>query len=344
MIRVVVAEDSATARALIVAILSADPEIEVVGQAEDGEQVVELARLLRPDLITMDVHMPRASGFEATRRILAERPVAIIVISGTVDVRDVRSSLDVLDAGALALLPKPAGPLAPTFAEDARRLVTTVKAMARIRLVPRAGRPSRITPVQVATRTAPIATPRIVALCASTGGPAALHRLLPRLSGMPVPLLIVQHMAIGFTNGFAEWLASVSPMPVRLAVDGETLQPGTVYLADDDRHLGVSRGAIALSSSAAIGGFRPSGNHLFESVAHSFGAAAVGVMLTGMGRDGVEGLRALHDAGAHVIAQDEATSVVYGMPKEAVAVGAVDEVVALDAIAGRLQALATRGD
>jgi two-component system chemotaxis response regulator CheB len=180
-----------------------------------------------------------------------------------------------------------------------------------------------------------------VASATSTGGPAALQRMLAGLpGGLPAPILVVQHITVGFTDGLAAWLGSISPSRVKVAQEGEPLAAGTVYIAPDDRHLGVSdRGAVALSDAPPIGGFRPSGSHLFESVARAFGPSAVAVIMTGMGEDGVAGLRAVRQAGGRVIAQDEDSSVVFGMPRAAIAAGLAHVVLPLDDIARRLASL-----
>ncbi len=338
MIRVLVAEDSTTARELLVEILQADPEVQVVGWAKDGIEALELTRRLRPDVVTMDVQMPRMDGFEATKRIMVEAPTPIVIVSASLDGREVAVSMHALRAGALTVLEKSAGPHAADFDEARRRFVQTVKAMAQVKVVrrwperPLEGRLPERPPARAGVRA------RGVAIAASTGGPAALHRLLSELPGeFPVPILVVQHMAHGFVGGLAAWLNSTSLLTVKVAENGEPLAPRTVYLAADDRHLGVSgRGTAILSHAPPVEGFRPSGTVLFESVAQAFGASAVALILTGMGQDGVDGLKAVRQAGGHVIAQDEGSSVVFGMPGAAVAAGLVDVALPLDAMASRL--------
>jgi len=339
-IRVLVAEDSATARRLLVAVLAAEPDFAVVGEATDGAQAVAMTRELRPDVITMDVQMPRLDGFEATQAILREAPTPIVIVS-SLDVQSVAFSMNALKAGALAVLPKPAGPQAPDFEQTRRYLVAMVRAMSKVSLVRRA--PGHAAPLPSAPRPAgrrerhPV---ELIAVAASTGGPGALLELLGALPAeLPVPVLAVQHIAIGFAAGLARWLDDSVRLRVKVAEAGEPLVAGTAYLAPDDRHLGVDGARIALSDAPPVGGLRPSATALFESVAASFGDRAAGVILTGMGRDGVDGLRRLHDAGGPVLAQDRATSQVYGMPAAAVDAGAVDEVLPLAAIAPRLRAL-----
>lgn len=339
MIRVLVAEDSRTVRRLLVEILESDPEIRVVGEAGDGEETIEMAERLRPDLITMDVHMPILNGLDATKEIMVRAPTPIVIVSSAAREPDVGLALDATRAGALMILPKPESPLAPDFEERRAELVSMVKAMAQVKVVRRwAPITTRARSVDGATARPGVGNARLVAIATSTGGPPALQRILMDLPrDFPVPILVVQHIADGFVEGLCRWLRSSCNLRVKLAEEGEPLQPRTVYLAADDRHLGVRRnGTVALVDEPPIGGFRPSATYLFESAAREFGAAAIAVILTGMGRDGVEGLHAVHEAGGWVLAQDEPTSAVYGMPREAVRAGVVDASLPLHEISGRL--------
>ncbi|NVJ22472.1 MULTISPECIES: chemotaxis-specific protein-glutamate methyltransferase CheB [Myxococcus] len=344
-LRIVVAEDSPTARRLLVEILRADPALSVVGEARDGVEAVELTQRLRPHLVTMDIQMPRMDGLEATRRIMTEVPTPVVVVSTLVE-RDIQTSMAALRAGALAVLQKPLGPETPDFDADSRRLRDTLKAMAEVKVVRRW--PDRSTPhATPAPKPAPRAqTSRtaVVALAASTGGPAALFRLLSELpADFPAPLLVVQHIALGFGQGLASWLATAGPLPVRVAEEGELLLPGHVYLAPDDRHLGVQDGRAQVSKAAPVNGFRPSATWLFRSVARAHGSEGLAVVLTGMGQDGLEGARELREAGGRVLAQDEESSVVFGMPGVVVNAGLADEVVSLSALPSRVL-LAVRAD
>jgi two-component system, chemotaxis family, protein-glutamate methylesterase/glutaminase len=338
MFRVLVAEDSLTTRELLVQILDADPELEVVGEAKDGVEAVEMTKRLRPDVVTMDIRMPRMDGFEATRQIMVEAPTPIVIVSAIYEDRDVEGSMHALSAGALAVMSKPAGPGSADFEEHARRLATTVKSMAQVKVVRRWAPRTRVeTSVAVERKAARPA--RVVAIGASTGGPAALARLLQDLpNDFGAPMLVVQHMSRGFMDGLASWLNTAGALPVKIAEQGEPLRPRTVYLAPDGGHLGINAGGASLliSQAAPVGSFRPSATFLFESVAKVFGASSLGLILTGMGHDGVEGLRAIRRAGGQIVAQDEATSVVYGMNGAAVAAGLADFTLPLDAIADRL--------
>lgn len=336
MIRTLIAEDSPTTAELLREMLESDPEIDVIGIAVDGERAVTMARELRPSIIVMDVQMPLVNGFEATQRIMTEIPTPIIIVSSTIDVHETAVSMRALELGALALLEKPVGPAHPDFADACRRFVSTVRALANVKVVRRWATPSgapRRPSVRPAHQVA-----EVVAIGASTGGPAALNCVLSSVpADFDAPTLIVQHMAPGFISGFAEWLNAGTRLAVRVAEHGQRLEPGNVYVAPDDLQLGLlDRNRIEVGKAGPIEGFRPSATYLFDSVAKVFGNRALGLILTGMGRDGVEGLRKLRNAGGRVVAQDEATSIVFGMPGATVAAGLAHDVLPLDAIGPRL--------
>lgn len=345
-IRVLVAEDSPTARALLVEILGSDPELKVVGEAANGIDAVEMTKRLRPDVVTMDVRMPLMDGFQATKRIMIAAPTPIVIITASFARRDVELSMSALRAGALAVLPKPTGPGAPGFAEECRQLVRTVKAMAGVKVVRRwADRPAlERPPGRVRDQVRPPVT--VVAAASSTGGPAALLQILSTLpADFPVPVLVVQHIAADFVNGLASWLDASSPLRVKVAEEGELVRPGTVYLAPDRRDLGLSsQGTVSLSMPLPGSHVCPGATPLFESVARVRGASVLAVILTGMGQDGLEGLAAIKRAGGRVLAQDEETSVVFGMPAAAIGAGLADLVLPLPAIAPMLVELTARVD
>jgi two-component system chemotaxis response regulator CheB len=345
MLRVLIAEDSLTVRELLTEILQGDSGITVVGQAKNGVEAVELATRLKPDLITMDIQMPVMDGFEATKEIMVRAPVPIIIVSSSVSERDVALSLNAMRAGALLVLEKPDNPQSAKFDRRREHLLAMVKAMAQVKVVRRWTPRERGVMPPAAPPRAPGAPVRLVAIAASTGGPAALQRIfadLPR--GFPAPILVVQHIATGFVAGLAHWLGASCDLRVRVAEDGEPLGPHTVYLAPDGRHLGVREpGQILVSDAPPILGFRPAATFLFESAARACGPGVAAVILTGMGSDGVEGLKAVRQAGGLVLAQDEASSVVYGMPREAVGAGVVDAVLSLSEVAARLVAVVPGG-
>ena len=331
MIKVLVVDDSRVAQEFMVHILTADPAIQVVGIANNGVEAVAAVKEKRPDVITMDIHMPKMDGFEATRAIMETTPTPIIIVSASTTAKGAESTFQALDAGALAVVLRPPGKGHPNHALAARELIHTIKMMFEIKLVRRIERPPKeLPPTPQATQ--------LVAIGASTGGPPVLHRILSLLPrDLSVPVLIVQHIAPGFVAGFAQWLAGASGFPVQLAEHGQTPLPGHAYLAPDGFHLGVdSHLRISLSSQPPENGLRPSVGHLFHSVALAMGSRAAGVLLTGMGLDGAKELKELKDLGALTLAQDKASSVVHGMPGEAVKLGAATYVLPPDGIAAML--------
>jgi two-component system chemotaxis response regulator CheB len=338
MLRILVVDDSPTARTLLVEILRRDPDMEVVGEAGDGMEGVELVKKLRPDLVTMDVHMPRLDGFAATKEIMIVAPTPIILVTGSFREREVEAAMQSLRIGALAVLHKPPGPESPDFERAAAHILETVRTMALVKVVrhwrPRPDPGGSELPCGRRTWT----TESIVAVAASTGGPAALHRILSLLPGeFPAPVLVVQHNAPGFMPGLVSWLNGDCELTVKVGEQGEPLRPHTVYFAPDERHMGVSdHGTVALSDAPPVGGFRPAATFLFDSVARVCGPSVVALILTGMGEDGLEGLRAVRRSRGRIIAQDEPTSVVWGMPGTAVQAGLADLVLPLDTIPARL--------
>ncbi|HEY6878993.1 MAG TPA: chemotaxis-specific protein-glutamate methyltransferase CheB [Polyangiales bacterium] len=344
MIRVVVAEDSPTSRELLVALFNSDPSFKVVGQACDGHEAVELTRKLRPNLVTMDVRMPRMDGLAATRQIMIETPTPIVVVSATLERDDVAASMRAIHAGALTALSKPPGPGAPDFEPARARFLATVRSLASVKVVGHRLRTlsRRVPPVSASPSPWLSSDGRmamtVVALAASTGGPAALRAVLDALPHeFPVPVLVVQHLSPGFLPGFVAWLNMTCRLRVKVAEEGEPIERGHVYIAPQDRHLSVSPGlSVRTLTTPPVDGFRPSASVLFESVANAYGRHAAGVILTGMGRDGVDGLRRIRELGGRIIAQDEQTSSVFGMPAAAIEAGLPDWVLPISMVAPKL--------
>lgn len=347
-IKVLVVEDSPVAQLLLVHILNSDPALTVLGTANNGEEALAFLTRARPDVIVMDIHMPGLDGFETTRRIMETQPVPIVICSASLNPAEVARTFRALEAGAVAIVAKPVGLGHHEYEDMAGKLVETVKLMSEVRVVKRWARPQRgdmpapFPPA--AAPPAPRAAVRVVAIGTSTGGPPVLQTILSGLpKDFPLPVLIVQHIAIGFLPGLVDWLNQTTGLPIRIAAHGESLRPGHAYFAPDGYHLGLDdSGQIALSKQEPENGLRPAVSHLFRSVAAVCGANVVGVLLTGMGRDGADELKALKDLGAITIAQDAESSVVHGMPGEAIKLGAATYVLAPDKIPPLLAALATR--
>ncbi|MFI1988821.1 chemotaxis-specific protein-glutamate methyltransferase CheB [Actinoplanes sp. NPDC020271] len=346
MIRVLVVEDSATMRYYLRDALTEDPELQVVGEAVTGEQAVELAGRLRPDVITMDMMLPGISGLQATEHIMAEHPTPILVVSSA-DRQELFSTYNALAAGAVDVMEKPRGD--DSDVDWSPRLRRTLRMVSRIRVIthPRArldGRARTSAPPPVAPGAAtPLGTNTmaVVAVGSSTGGPAALTTLLRELPpNFRTPVLCVQHIAASeqFAVAFSDWLAGQTGRNVRYATDGLPVRSigGQVLLAPPDRHLYVRDHVLRLSDGPPRHSCRPSVDVLFESIAAEYGNLSAGCLLTGMGRDGAAGLLQMRARGATTFAQDEQSCTVYGMPREAALIGAAMHVLPPDRIAQRL--------
>jgi two-component system, chemotaxis family, protein-glutamate methylesterase/glutaminase len=343
-VRVVVVDDSPVQRAHLLDVLEAERDIAVVGQAGDPLEAVALVQRLRPDVVAMDLGLPGEGGLGAIEQIMADVPTPILVLSTRVTCAASAAAVESLLAGAVEALPKPER----WDVEAEGQLRCRVRLLSRVTVVahprgrrrPRAPDPHRAPPVAIA---------------ASTGGPAALAEILPALDGLAVPLLVVQHLHPQLVDGFVGWMQRVSALPVVVAADGDRPQPGVVYIAPAGTHLtlapapGASIGPVRPPRTIPAGGrrlvldpdpaglHRPSADELFASVAATAGGQSVGVLLTGMGDDGAAGLLALRRQGAVTIAQDEATSVVFGMPKAARRLGAAGQVLGLGQIPGAIR-------
>jgi two-component system chemotaxis response regulator CheB len=342
-IRILVVEDSRVAAELLTHVLNDDRRLRVLGVAVNGEEAFEAAQRLKPDVITMDIHMPKVNGFDATRKIMETCPTPIVIVSGCDSVDEVATTFRAMEAGALAVVRRPVGMGHPDHEPAARQLVDTLALMSEVKVIKRWPR--------VTERAAGLFEPQsaaravqAVAIGASTGGPLALQVILAALpKDFSVPVLIVQHMTPGFTEGFVEWLTHTTGFPTRIATDGEALLPGHAYVAPDDTHLGIRpRQRALLTRDSKENGMRPAVSFLFRSVESVLGRDVIGVLLTGMGRDGAEELARLRAAGALTIAQDEQSSVVHGMPGEAINMGGASHVLPPKDIATTLAMMATR--
>jgi two-component system, chemotaxis family, protein-glutamate methylesterase/glutaminase len=347
-IRVLVVEDSITIRKHLVEVLATDPDVEVVGEAGDGRQAIELCQALRPQVMTLDMMLPKMSGLAVTEYVMAYCPTPIVIVSASANRGEVFKTFEALAAGAVDVIEKPTGD--ETDGKWERQFVATVKLVSRIKVIthPRARLSLRD---QVVTTPPPLAVAapadgqrRLVAIGASTGGPSAVLDILRGLpSDFPLPILLVLHIGALFGASLAEWLDGQSPLRVKQATDGLVLpdrgQPGA-FLAPPDRHLVVRGGRLCLTSDPERHSCRPSVDVLFESLATGEASGAIACLLTGMGRDGAAGLLDLRRAGAATVVQDEATSAVFGMPREAILLGAAERVLPLGDIPPALIGLA----
>lgn len=339
MIRVLLVDDSPIALHILQRLLSRSPDIQVAGTAANGREALDLLPTLKPDVICTDLHMPVMDGLGLTRAVMAQDPCPILVVSVSVE-SDSPNVFLLLEAGAVDVYPKPRAILDADQEKLARDLASKIRILAGVHVFRRRGGAALCMPVSQPLP--PHAPMRIVAIGASTGGPQALREILSRLpADFPVPVVCVQHIGNGFLDSMVAWLAEVCPLAARQATQGETPQAGVIYFAPENVHLQLDdAGRFDLSQAPPRDGHRPSITVTLGAVARRFGGGAVGVLLTGMGRDGAEGLAAIAADGGVTIAQDEASCVVYGMPKEAVMLGAVQQLLPLEQIAPTLAALA----
>lgn len=356
-IRVLLVEDSPIALTILKRILATSPEIEVVGTAHTGSEALKLIPQVQPQVICTDFHMPQMNGLEFTREVMSRYPRPILVISASVQEEDTQKVFELLQAGAVDIFPKPRAGLASNYERTGQELISKIKILSGVTVftqhrqgagrvglqrsggalsespTPLASFPnSPVPPLPAAKR------PKVVVIGASTGGPQALHKILTSLpSNFPVPVICIQHISKGFLQGLVDWLAMTCQVSVKIAKSGEIPQPATIYFAPEERHLELdAQGRLTYLAAPPVGGHCPSITVTFKSVANFYAKTAVGILLTGMGKDGAEGMQALAQAGGLTIAQDEASCVVFGMPKEAIALGGAEYVLSLEAIAPML--------
>ena len=335
-IRVLIVEDSRVVRLLLEHLIRGDPRLELAGSVASAEEALRVLEEVAPDVISMDIRLPGMNGFEATRRIMAERPTPIVVVSANVEAVELQISMNALRAGALAVVEKPVGTSHADYQAVAERLCTQLVIMSQVRVVRQ--RADRAIPARrPAQPTASPGTFAMLGLVASTGGPRALSQVLGALPPtFPLPILVVQHITSSFLEGFASWLGTVCPFPVSLAEEDAIPAPGRVYLPRADLHLRLEKGRLRLDHGEPVCIQRPSGTILFRSMATGLGKGALGVLMTGIGEDGADGLAEIRAAGGYTIAEDASTAVVNGMPGAAVHRGAACEVLPLPDIAPRI--------
>lgn len=368
LIRVLLVEDSPVALVILKRILATSPDIEVVGTARHGQEALELIPKLQPQVICTDYHMPQMNGLEFTEEVMMRFARPILVISASVQAEDTQTIFKMLNAGAVDVFPKPRAPSIREYELLKQELISKIKVLSGVTVFTRHRRNNSITrPVDYAPRTVgdnrqplrletktqiPISRSqginlpsknhyskaKIVSIGASTGGPQALNNIFSQLPrNFPLPILCVQHISEGFLQGLVDWLASECELPVKIAKFGEIPQPGVIYFPPEGKHLELdSFGKFVCSNSPPVSGHRPSVSVTFTSVAKCYGAANIAVLLTGMGRDGADGMLAIAQAGGITIAQNEASCVVFGMPKEAIALGAAKHILPVNQIASML--------
>jgi two-component system chemotaxis response regulator CheB len=352
-VRVLVVDDSAFMRKVLRELLESDPLIQVVGTARDGQDGVRQALALQPDVVTMDIEMPRLDGFGALRELMAARPTPVVMVSSHTQ-EGAEATIKALTMGAVDFVAKPSGSISLNMHVTRDELIAKVKGAAgatpRYRRVLAELPPLRreiprlaAAPVDAAQVEVPVQ--RVVAIGCSTGGPGALHQIIPRLpADLPAAYLVVQHMPPGFTKSLAHRLNEISAVRVKEAEEGDALQSGQVLLAPGGFHMVVgSDGRIQLNQEPALHGVRPAVDKLFESVAPLYGERLIGVILTGMGYDGAKGLGQMKRRGAQTIVEDASTCIVYGMPKVAIELGLADQVLPVHEIAEAVIRLVREG-
>jgi two-component system, chemotaxis family, protein-glutamate methylesterase/glutaminase len=347
-IRVLVVDDSAFMCKVLQEIINSDPQMEVVGQGRDGRDGVAMAESLRPDVITMDINMPHVDGLQATELIMSQHPRPIVIVSSE-SREGAASTLKALELGAIDFVPKPSNGIDLDMKSVREELTRKLKLAAKVRVVRTATRSKIALPQMARPAGADFGDGSalalnggkfpLIAIAASTGGPAAVTRVVSGLpKDLPAAIFLVLHMPATFTKQFCVQLSEVSPLQVKEAEANEAPRPGVIYLCPGSHHLRLSSsGKVSLDAGARIEGYRPCADVAFETIAAYARAMAIGVVLTGMGGDAAKGVKAIKAAGGYVLAQDEATSMIFGMPAEAIKTGAVDEVLALDDIAAAIE-------
>lgn len=339
-VSVLIVDDSSTVRTLMKRILESDSQIKVCASAPDGETALSLVQSHRPDVIALDLNMPGLNGEEVTKKIMEILPIPIVIV--TTDEKSTSNPFCLLDAGAVAVVPKPGPPGHPRHHDAATQLITVIKAL-KGKHPPRYDGRFFAGSAKDEGSWPPGGTPvECIAIGASTGGPQILKQMIDALpANFPIPIVITQHISSGFTGSLVKWINTSSSMSVLVAQDGAKLSPGCVYFAPDDLHMGIAANrTIKLSNSGREYGMRPAISYMFRSLVGTMGKRCVAILLSGMGKDGAKEMGALRAKGALTIAQDRASSLIHGMPGEAIACGAACEVMAPDQIIDKLMGLA----
>ncbi|WP_027721362.1 chemotaxis-specific protein-glutamate methyltransferase CheB [Maridesulfovibrio zosterae] len=341
MIKVLIVDDSKSVCELFKEMFNREDDFEVVGCAEDGASALRMVKDLAPDVVTMDVNLPDFDGFTVTRSIMEESPVPIVIVSAVYSSSDAELGFRLLDTGALSFHDKPALNSDDFYGQMAE-IIMSARLMSEVRVVRRKGRLKKDNCIKISEDTAFEGLhnypKEVICIGASTGGPQAVKAILMSLPvGFPAPIIVIQHMSSGFTAGMVNWLIDNTGHNIKIAEHGEIIRPGVVYFGPEEYHLEVSADRkVVLSESPAVNGIRPTVSALFDSVARNIGRLAVAVLLTGMGRDGADELLKIRRSGGHTIAQNRETSIVFGMPGEAVRIGAAVQVLPLEKIGPEL--------
>jgi two-component system chemotaxis response regulator CheB len=349
MINVLIVEDSRVVSAYLEEILGQEDDIRVIGNVSDGKSAIEFIKTNKPDLVTMDIDLPLMNGLEATRIIMASTPVPIIIVTASRDVKDVRTSIDALSAGALAVIEKPVGPDHPEAEQQCAALIHMVRLMAEVKVITRKFSVKR--QETQAPQTVAISRPgamkldrtEIVAVGISTGGPVVLQKIFSAITGdFPYPIVVVQHMTDGFLEGLVSWLNQSYSIPACVATQGMQVLPGNIYFAPSRYQMGISRsGYVVLEECRRYKGICPSVAHLFNSLATNYQSRVLAMLLTGMGNDGAAELKLLRVAGSVTIAQDKKSSLIHGMPGAAIQMHAAEFIMSADEITRMLKEIET---
>lgn len=324
IIKILIVEDSSLVRDFLVYILSSEPDMHVVGTAKNGKEAVKLAQLKKPDIITMDIEMPVMNGLEATKEIMSTNAIPIIIVTSSYNKKEIDKTFQAIDAGALAVIAKPAGFKHPDFLKDKNQLINSVRIMSEVKVVTRrkkylkngAEEAKKVISRKYHEKEINY---KLTAIGVSTGGPQILNKMLPLIpKDYGLPIVIVQHIPKGFLEGMINWLNKKTQLPIKIAEDGEKLEKGNIYFCPPEYNLGISKNLkVELKSDVAGFSVKPSISYLFRTVRKSLKHEAIGILLTGMGKDGAEELALMKEEGALTIIQDEKSSIVFGMPGEA---------------------------
>jgi two-component system, chemotaxis family, protein-glutamate methylesterase/glutaminase len=344
-VKVMIVEDSPVYQKILRNILNETDEFEVVAIASNGLEAIKFTSIYNPDVISMDILMPVMDGIEATKQIMQSKPVPIVIVSNIYQTNDTDMAIKELEAGAVYILPKPSGPADPNHTKDAVRYRNTLRLMSEIKVVKRIERTFDRKPVTLYQKKCAIPNDvKIIAIGASAGGPEGIRIILSNLSEwIKVPVVIVQHIDPHFIDGFISWLNNHSAKTVKRAENGEFLLPETVYVAPGGKHIQITKaGVISLVEEIKSNGHIPSIDNLFESVNKAYGGESIAILLSGMGRDGADGLKQLNDSGCLTFVQNEESSLVFGMPNEAIKLGAACRIMSPEDITNEINNLFNR--